>query len=193
MRMLACSVSVAVCAACGIDDTHVKLARKQGDSPRAPSRESISSRPQQNLGVAPGAAPSPDQDFLHKMSDHHKGLIVLTHEAIERTEPLPVKDEARSLDRAYDAALREMETLLRENFQDYYEPQLTTEYSAQLDDLTKLHGARFVAAFRQRLKDAHQQALDLINEYLPTIKRETVRAFALRTRSEERRALARHR
>lgn len=132
---------------------------------------------------------SPDQEFLHKMSDHHKGMIVLAHEAIERNEALPVKNEATALDHRYDAALREMETLLIENFQDYYEPQFTSEYTAKLDSLAKLHGAAFVTTFRQQVRGAQQQALGQVSEYLPQISRQAVKAFALRLRAEERRAL----
>ena len=123
------------------------------------------------------------------MSDHHKGMIVLAHEAIERNDALPVKNEATALDHRYDAALRAMETVLRENFQDYYEPRLTSEYTAKLDSLAKLHGAPFVAAFRQHVRGARRQALGQVNEYLPQISRQAVKAFALRLRAEERRAL----
>ena len=185
-NLIPCLLLTTVGTACGSDDTHLKLSRRQGSNTGAttsPSRSPLA------VETPPAGGLTPDQEFLHKISDHHKGMIVLAHEAIERSEPLPVKDEARSLDHRYDAALQTVETLLRVNFQDYYAAELTAEFRAKLDTLATLHGNAFVSTFRQQLRDSHQWTLRVVDEYLPRFGRPNVKAFASRMRTEEDRAL----
>lgn len=180
-------VFVAVTTACGIDDTHVKLSRQRDSSAHANTAAvggSVS-----NPETTPPRTLTPDQEFLHKISEHHKGMIVLTHEATERSEALPVKDQARSLDHDFDAALQAIDTLLRVNFQDYYEPELSAEYRAKLDTLTALHGQAFVTAFRHQVRNSRQWTVGLVDEYLSKLTRPAVRAFARRMRAEAQQAL----
>ena len=70
-----------------------------------------------------GMPGNPDQMFLHMMSDHHKGMIVLAHPAMDnRSSSAGVRAEARKIDAAQDAELAMMTGMLRKDFDDPYKP-----------------------------------------------------------------------
>ncbi|MEP6601232.1 MAG: DUF305 domain-containing protein, partial [Nitrospirota bacterium] len=61
---------------------------------------------------APSGMPA-DQEFLRMMSDHHTGMVLMAHEAIERKEKLASKADAKKFDQEQDSELDRMRSALR--------------------------------------------------------------------------------
>lgn len=134
-----------------------------------------------------GASGNPDQDFLRAMSDHHKGLIAMAHETIEKEGQLASKDDARKLDRKQDAQLDTMVTMLERDFKDDYKPSIMPDNQAMVDSLKRQSGTAFDRVFYQNVVKHHQQAVEMTDHYLPQLKRAEIKRMAERMREENRR------
>ncbi len=119
-----------------------------------------------------------NHEFLRKMSDHHRGLIQIVHQAVERKDAAGVMAQARELDTEQDAELDTMTIMLRQKFNDPYDPQVMPEHQAMADSLKMLRGIAYDRAFRQDVFRHHQEALSMINEYLPRITDPKIKSMA---------------
>ena len=128
---------------------------------------------------------SADQEFLRAMSDHHKGLILMAHETMERKDKLSVKDEARKLDREQDEGLDRLRTALRGDFNDSYEPRVTPDNQAMVDTLLRQSGSAYDRTFRQDVIKHHEQGVAMIDRYLPRLTRSDVKTMAERMRANQ--------
>lgn len=132
---------------------------------------------------------TPDQDFLQKMSDHHKGLVLMTHETAEFKGPLTVKGEAKKLDAEQDDDLDRMGNALKSDFNVTYTPRVLPENQAMVDSLGKLSGAAYDRQFLQNVVQHHQKSLDMIDSYMPRFTRADVKAMATRMRAMQAREI----
>jgi uncharacterized protein (DUF305 family) len=119
-----------------------------------------------------------NHEFLRKMSDHHRGLIQIVHQTVDRKDVAGVLATARKLDTEQDAELDTMTIMLRQKFNDPYDPQVMPEHQAMADSLKVLSGAAYDRAFRQDVIRQHQEALSMINEYLPRITEPKIKSMA---------------
>lgn len=119
-----------------------------------------------------------DHDFLRMMSDHHKGLILMAHETIESKDKLGVKPIAKRLDNAQDAELDKMSTMLEKDFKDPYEPKVTSSNQMMADELKGKTGAAYDQTFLKNVIAHHEEAIKIIDGYLPKSKNATVKSMA---------------
>jgi len=138
----------------------------------------------------PGMTGNPDQDFLRMMSDHHKGLSLMSHETIERKESLAVKDDARKLDKEQDAGLDKMVTMLEQDFKDPYTPKVTPENQAMIDAMKPLKGAAYDSAFRENVIKHHQQGIQMMDQYLPKLTRADLRSMVEQMKATQTKEIA---
>lgn len=138
----------------------------------------------------PGMTGNPDQDFLRMMSDHHKGLILMSHETIERKDPLGVKADARKLDKEQDVELDRMVTLLEQQFKDPYDPKVTPENKAMVDALQPLKGAAYDSAFRRNVIAHHRQGIQMMDEFLPKLTRADLRSMTEKMKAAQTKEIA---
>ncbi len=110
----------------------------------------------------------PDHDFLRMMSDHHKGLIAMAHDAVEGNKAVEAKPDARRLDSKQDAELEKMKSMLGRQYNDQYEPRVMPDNQRMLEELrAQPAGKAYDRAFYQHTIMHHRQALVMIDEYLP--------------------------
>lgn len=129
---------------------------------------------------------SADQEFLQKMSDHHEGLILLAHETLEHKGPLAVKDEAKKLDSEQDDELDRMKTALKGEFNvASYSPTALPEHQAMADSLGKLSGASYDRQFREDVIKHHQEAVAMIDSYMPRMTHADIKTMAERMRANQ--------
>ena len=131
-----------------------------------------------------------DRDFLRMMSDHHKGLIAMAHETLEKQGQVGVKEEARALDRKQDEELDRMSTMLRQYYQDSYEPKVMPDNQAMVEQLERQSGAAYDRTFRENVIKHHEQAIQMIDQYLSKAKRAEVRAMAEKMKADQTREIA---
>lgn len=135
-------------------------------------------------------APSTDQQFLRIMSDHHKGLIALAHETIERKELLAVKGEAKSLDSKQDAELDQMMTMLEQHYHDAYAPKMTSDNRAMLESLKSKTGVAYDRTFRQDVIRHHQDGIAMIDQYVPKLTDPALKSMAGKMKAEQEQDIA---
>ena len=131
----------------------------------------------------------PDHDFLRMMSDHHKGLVQVVHEATKKGGSA-VKSEAREIDRKQDADLDTMATILDEKYKDAYTPTASPDNTAARDSIGRLSGAAFDRAFREFVISHHARGIAMMDEYLAKAKDTRIKAMATRMRADQQKEIA---
>lgn len=134
----------------------------------------------------------PDRDFLRMMSDHHTGLIAMSHDAKDKAGAA-VKKEATRSDAAQDMELEKMKADLSKNYKDDYKPSIMPDNQAMLDALKPLSGSAYDKKYLENVIRHHEQALTMIDGYLPTAKRADIRAMAEKMKADQAREIAKAR
>lgn len=132
----------------------------------------------------------PDRDFLRMMMDHHKGMVAMAHPTIESKEKLAVKPLAKQLDSEQDKDLDKMSGMLDSLYKDNYTPKLMPDNKAMVDDLLKKSGAAYDTTFMQDAVKHHEQAVKMIDDYLPKAKQPAVKAMAEQMKAPQQREIA---
>lgn len=132
----------------------------------------------------------PDRDFLRMMSDHHKGLIAMVHPTMEKKENLAVKADATKMDKKQDAELETMITMLEQQYKDSYTPSVMPENQRMADELKGKSGADYSRTFLRNVIAHHEQAVKMIDDYLPKAKSTQVRSMAEKMKSDQTKEIA---
>ena len=125
----------------------------------------------------------PDHEFLRMMTDHHKGMILMAHETIESTVKLGVKPIAARLDKEQDAEMDQMTTMLEQQFKDPYAPKVTADNQAMADQLKGKSKSEYDRTFLENVIRHHEQAVKMIDAYLPTAKMPELKKMAEKMRA----------
>lgn len=155
-------------------------------------------------GAAPGAVPAtaadtadttrmtPDQRFLRNMSNHHQGLIQMAHYVMEDRKSPGVLADAQKLDRAQDAELDTMRTMLQTRFREQYTPTVLPQNQAMFDSLRAVPGTGvpFDTTFLHLIIAHHREAVRMVNQALPTLTDARLRTMAERMRRDQTREIA---
>ena len=119
----------------------------------------------------------PDQDFLRRMSDHHKDLLRITHAVLESNSSAAADPVLRRFEDAHDHELDTLLALLRSMYNDSYLPQNDPQNDYVV---AMMRGPQtdYVGIFVGAALKSEQSAVRLVNDYLPKAKNPKVRAFA---------------
>lgn len=144
----------------------------------------------QGMGNMQGMAMTgdPDQDFLRMMSDHHKGLTAMAHGAKDMA--LPVAADAKKLDAKQDAELDKMGAMLQQYYKDAYTPRIMPSNQAMIDALKGKTGNDYQKTFYQNVVQHHQEALKMIDDYLPKSKKPALKTMAEKMKADQTREIA---
>lgn len=132
----------------------------------------------------------PDRDFLRMMSDHHKGLTAMAHEAVQSKDKLTVKDLATSMDAKQDKELDMMGKMLEADYKDVYAPMIMPDNQTMIDALKGKTGPDFDRTFLQNVITHHQQAVKMVDDYLPKAKAAKVKSMAEKMKADQTKELA---
>ncbi|MBA3658156.1 MAG: DUF305 domain-containing protein [Gemmatimonadales bacterium] len=135
------------------------------------------------------SAGNPDQQFLRMMSDHHKGILLLAHDAIGRTG-VSVKPEAQKIDKAQDAEVKQMVAMLKNDFKDDYTPKVMKENQSMADALTQKSGEAYDITFRKDVIKHHEAALQMIDRFLPQLTKPALKQMAQKMKKDQTREIA---
>lgn len=132
----------------------------------------------------------PDRDFLRMMSDHHKGLIAMAHMTKEQTPAPASATDATKLDTKQDAELDRMQTMLEKDFKDTYSPKVRPDNQAMIDQLRGKTGADYDRTFYQNVVEHHQQAIRMIDGYLPKARNAVLKQMAEKMKADQTKEIA---
>ena len=122
------------------------------------------------------------------MSDHHAGLIVLTHAAIESNRSAALQPAIRKIEEDHDHELDTMLTMLRRVYKDRYVPAAPGDYLLAAEALRARPGDS-TTFFSSALK-TEQKVLEMIDEYLPKARNAQVKRFAEELKRDEPREIS---
>ena len=131
-----------------------------------------------------------DHDFLRMMSDHHKGLILLAHMTKDRKAGGTAVADASALDAAQDKELDHMVTMLEKDFRDPYAPRVMPQHQALADALKGKSGKEYDRTFYQNVIQHHQEALTMIDAYLPKSKNAMLKQMAEQMKADQSKEIA---
>ena len=137
-----------------------------------------------------GMTGNADQDFLRMMTDHHKGLIVMAHLTKDRKEGGTAVADATKLDVAQDAELDHMVTMLEKDFKDAYSPKVSPAHQAMADALKSKTGKEYDRTFYQNVIKHHQEAITMVDGYLPNAKNAMLKQMAEKMKADQTREIA---
>lgn len=137
-----------------------------------------------------GMTGNADQDFLRMMTDHHKGLIVIAHMTKDRKEGGTAVADATKLDVAQDAELDHMVTMLEKDFKDAYSPKVSPAHQAMADALKSKTGKEYDRTFYQNVIKHHQEAITMVDGYLPNAKNAMLKQMAEKMKADQTREIA---
>ncbi len=127
-----------------------------------------------------------DRDFLRMMSDHHKGLIAMAHESMEKGRgTTQSRADAGRLDAKQDREIEQMVKILDANYHDPYEPKVRAVDQAAVDSLQMHSGPAYAAEFYRRVVAHHRRAIAMVDEYLPRAVRADVKAMAAKMAKDQ--------
>lgn len=133
----------------------------------------------------------PDRDFLRMMSDHHKGLIAMAHLVEEEKKgSAAAQADAKKLDAKQDAELDTIATMLDTKYKDSYDPKIMPSNQAMVDQLRSQSGAAVDRTFYSNVVKHHQQAIKMIDEFLPKLKSADIKKMAERMKREQTREIS---
>ncbi len=132
----------------------------------------------------------PDRDFLRMMSDHHKGLTAMAHPTLDKKENLAVKGDASKMDKKQDAELEKMITILDQQYKDTYTPSVMPDNQRMVDELKGKSGADYSRTFLKNVIAHHEQAIKMIDDYLPKAKNPQVKRMAEKMKSDQSKEIA---
>ncbi len=134
----------------------------------------------------------PDRDFLRMMIDHHKGMIMMAHLAMEgaRKGSVVLHADAKRVDAKQDAEVDEMITKLEKQYKDPYDPKVSSDDQMMVDQLKAQSGEGYDRMFYQHAIKHHQQAVQMIDQALPTLKDPQIKAMAERMKRDQTREIS---
>lgn len=130
----------------------------------------------------------PNHDFLRMMSDHHKALAEMAHQAVEQGQS--VKADARRLDKAQDAELDTMVTMLAERYKDDYTPKIPPSNRGMVDSVRKLSGPALDRAFRSLVIEHHQEGIRMMDEFQSKVTDPKIKTMMQRMRTDQTKEIA---
>lgn len=130
----------------------------------------------------------PNHDFLRMMSDHHKALAEMAHQAVEKGQN--VKADARRLDKMQDAELDTMVTMLSQQYKDDYTPKIMPSNQGMVDSVRKLSGPALDRAFRELVIEHHQEGIKMMDEFQSKVTDPKIKAMIHRMRADQTKEIA---
>lgn len=155
----------------------------QADRERFSGRYSPPPTPPAAVAVTPPTG-DVDHDFLRRMSNHHKDLIRITHAVIESNSAASLEPAIRKFEDDHDHELDAMLAQLRTLYKDPYVPQTNPENDFVVEMLRN-PGTDYAGIFLAAALKSEQNAVRILNDFLPQAKNREVRAFAQRLSREE--------
>ena len=190
-KLSAVLISLVAIAACSPkpDSTADSTGMAPVPSMSAPGDSVTTSTNMQMSGMA-NMTGDPDRDFLRMMSDHHKGLIAIVHPTLDKKENLAVKGDAAKMDKKQDAEIEKMITMLDQQYKDTYTPSAMPDNQRMVDELKGKSGAEYSRTFLKNVITHHEQAVKMIDEYLPKAKNPQVKSMAQKMKSDQAKEIA---
>ena len=141
-----------------------------------------------DMSAMPTTTGNADHDFLRMMTDHHKGMVTMAHEAKEQ-KGSSIREIASRLDAEQDKELDQMMTMLERDFKDPYAPKIMPDNQKMIDALKTKTGAGFDRTFLENTIMHHQEAIRMVDGYLPKSANAKIKTMAAKIKADQAREI----
>jgi uncharacterized protein (DUF305 family) len=172
------TLALASAAACAKRDKTADSAATANSPATATAGDSTAGHTMSGMQGMANMTGNADHDFLRMMADHHDGLVLMTQMTEHRKDVGTAAADAAKLDAAQRKQVAQMETLLEKDYKDRYVPKVMPEHQAMADDLKTKSGKEYERTFYQDIIKHHQEAITMIDAYLPRAKNPMAKQMA---------------
>lgn len=125
-----------------------------------------------------------DQEFLRMMVDHHQGMIAMADSAA-KSGSAHIKGDAADLSSAQKREQQWMLGTLKSGYSEDKMPMVRTSSTDMLGKLTGKTGAEFDRQFRLNVIAHHEEAIGMIDKYMPRLTRADVKKLAEKMKADQ--------
>lgn len=126
-----------------------------------------------------------DVQFMGMMTNHHEGLIAMGSQAMDKASDDSVKTAAHNLHTKQQKERDEMLGMMSQMGMAQHKPMMMEKNKAQLDSLTAKTGKDYDRYFLETTIKHHQEAIGMIDEFLPKMKDAKTKQLAERMKSDQ--------
>lgn len=145
------------------------------------------------MAAMPGMATTPardaNQEFLRMMVDHHQGMLQMTDTALKKAGA-EVRAEATKMRAAQRAEQQRMLAMLNAQYGENKMPMVTAGNESMITMLSGASGAAFDRQFREHVIMHHQEAIKLVDQFLPRLTNAELRQMAEKMKADQTREIA---
>lgn len=136
-----------------------------------------------------GPAKNADHEFLRMMSDHHEGLVVMMSTAMQRASSASAKADAKTLHDKQRQERDSMVAMARTSYDETIAPMVMPSAKTMNDSLQQKTGAAYDREMYRHVIMHHQEAIKMIDDFLPRLTRADVRQMAEKMRTDQQREI----
>lgn len=130
-----------------------------------------------------------DHEFLRMMSNHHEGLEVIAADMMTRAVDDSVRSAARNLHAKQAAEQDTMVAMIQRMYNEQHRPTIMPKNAAQADSLRQLSGAEADRYFLRTTIAHHEEAIQMIDRFMPRFTKPEVRQMAEQMRVDQQREI----
>ncbi len=162
-----------------------------GDSASAPAGDTgmAGMDHSQMPGMNRSPAKDADHEFLRMMTDHHESMIVMMNAAMERATSATAKADARKVHDKQRQERDSMVAIMKMAYNDTITPMVMPSAMAMNDSLQQKTGAAYDRDMYRHGIMHHQEAVKMIDGFLPRLTRPNVRQMAEKMRADQQREI----
>lgn len=131
-----------------------------------------------------------DRAFLEQMSDHHAGLVQMAYVTRGKVSEPETRKDADMLHQKQQVEQDSMVAMLKRDFNETYVPKVMPQHQVLVDSLGKLRGRALAKGFYDMTVQHHQEAVAMIDHFLPSLRNAGVKAMAERMKADQQQEIA---
>lgn len=167
--------------ACGKNDSQVSDTASAVGSP-----DTMAAMP----GMANTPARDANQEFLRMMVDHHQGMLQMADTALKKATSAEVRSEATRMRAAQTAEQQKMLGMLKSQYGEDKMPMVAPADASMITMLSGASGATFDRQFREHVIMHHQEAIKMVDQFLPRLTNVELRQMAEKMKIDQTREIA---
>ncbi len=135
-------------------------------------------------------AKDPDQEFVRMMVDHHQGLIALADTALAMKPSEHIRMDAREMSQKQRAEQKKMIAMLKADYGEDKMPMVMPSNAQMVSEVASKAGKELDRTFREKVIAHHEEALKMVDDYMPKFTKPAVRTMATKMKADQQKEIA---
>ena len=140
--------------------------------------------------MASTPAKDADQEFVRMMVDHHQGLITLADTALAMKPSEHIRMDAREMSQKQRAEQKKMIGMLKTDYGEDKMPMIMPSNAAMISEVASKAGKDLDKTFREKVIAHHEEALKMVDDYMPKFTKPAVRTMAAKMKADQLKEIA---